>query len=562
MKLSKQFFYTLREDAKDEESRSSNLLVRAGMIKKSSAGVYMLMPLGYRVLAKITKIIEEEMDAIGAQQVLMPALINEEVYIESGRREGFGSSMFALKDRFDKNYVLAPTHEELFVYAGMMKGKSYKDFPFNLYQIQTKFRDEPRPRYGLIRVREFIMKDAYSFDTDLAGLDVSYQKMFDAYKRIFDRMELNYRIVRADTGVMGGLLSEEFQAISEIGEDVLVVNDESGFSSNLEIAPVVLQPSEQEEYLERIKLHTPNVKTINEVAQFLNKPTEKFVKTLLYKVDGKLHAFLLKGNRELNETKVLKLLQAQEIEIATPSDVQAVNTVIGFVGPIGLNVPVVVDQEVLTMHNFICGANELDYHYDNANIEELEYIASGDIGLVNENDVDPISHKPLTFVKGIEIGNTFKLGNKYAKTLGLQYADANNKLVPVEMGSYGIGLGRCMAAVAEQNNDDFGLIWPKAIAPYSVAIVVVDNKDEIQMQVANELYTTLTKQGIDCILDDRKERVGVKFKDMDLIGIPLKIVVGKKISENILEFKPRTQTSKEITIANAVIEISEFFNGK
>lgn len=562
MKLSKQFFYTLREDAKDEESRSSNLLVRAGMIKKSSAGVYMLMPLGYRVLAKITKIIEEEMDATGAQQVLMPALINEEVYIESGRREGFGSSMFALKDRFDKNYVLAPTHEELFVYAGMMKGKSYKDFPFNLYQIQTKFRDEPRPRYGLIRVREFIMKDAYSFDTDLAGLDVSYQKMFDAYKRIFDRMGLNYRIVRADTGVMGGLLSEEFQAISEIGEDVLVVNDESGFSSNLEIAPVVLQPSEQEEHLERIKLHTPNVKTINEVAQFLNKPTEKFVKTLLYKVDGKLHAFLLKGNRELNETKVLKLLQAQEIEIATPFDVQAVNTVIGFVGPIGLNVPVVVDQEVLTMHNFICGANELDYHYDNANIEEFEYIASGDIGLVNENDVDPISHKPLTFVKGIEIGNTFKLGNKYAKTLGLQYADANNKLVPVEMGSYGIGLGRCMAAVAEQNNDDFGLIWPKAIAPYSVAIVVVDNKDETQMQVANELYTTLTKQGIDCILDDRKERVGVKFKDMDLIGIPLKIVVGKKVSENILEFKPRTQSSKEITVANAVIEISEFFNEK
>lgn len=560
MKLSQQYFYTLREDAKDEESKSSNLLVRAGMIKKSSSGVYMLLPLGYRVLSKITKIIEEEMDATGAQQVLMPALINEEVYIESGRRAGFGSSMFALKDRFDKNYVLAPTHEELFVYAGMMNGKSYKSFPFNLYQIQTKFRDEPRPRYGLIRVREFIMKDAYSFDIDLAGLDNSYKKMFDAYVRIFDRMKLNYRIVKADTGVMGGLLSEEFQAISDIGEDILVVNDESGFSSNLEIAPVVLKPSSVEEHRTKEKVHTPNAKTINEVASFLNQDVSKFVKTLLYKVDGKLYAFLLKGNRELNEAKVLKLLNASEIEIATPQDLAEVNTVLGFVGPIGLNIPVVADQEVLQMHNFICGANEMDYHFINANIEEFAYVASGDIGLVNEFDVDPISHKPLTFVKGIEIGNTFKLGSKYAKALGMLYTDANNKLVPVEMGSYGIGLGRCMAAIAEQNNDDFGLIWPKAVAPYQVAIVVVDIKDELQMQVANDLYAKLQKQGIDCILDDRKERVGVKFKDMELIGIPLRIVVGKKISEDILEFKPRTQAMQEIKLADVQKEIENFIN--
>ncbi len=558
MKLSQQYFYTLREDSKDEESRSGNLLVRSGMIKKSSAGVYMLLPLGYKVLQKITKIIEEEMDATGAQQVLMPALISEDVYIESGRRAGFGSSMFSLKDRFNKPYVLAPTHEELFAIAGTMKGKSYKDFPFNLYQIQTKFRDEPRPRYGLIRVREFIMKDAYSFDTDLAGLDESYQKMFDAYVRIFDRMGLNYRIVKADTGVMGGLLSEEFQAISDIGEDTLVVCDESGFSSNLEITPVVLKEEVKEDHLERVKVHTPNAKTIDEVAAFMNKDASKFCKCLVYKVDGKLYAFLLKGNRELNETKVLKLLKATTIEMATAEDFANVNTKVGFIGPIGLNIPVVADQEVLQMHNFVTGANEVDYHFDNTNIEEFDILLSGDIGTVREDDLCPISGKALTFVKGIEIGNTFKLGNKYSQALNLMYADQNNKLVPVEMGSYGIGLGRCMAAIAEQYNDEFGLIWPKSVAPFSVAVVVVDRDNVEQKEVADRLYEELKNKNIDVIYDDRKERPGVKFKDMDLIGVPLKVVVGKKISENKLEFKPRVGEAKEVSVDLILDEIINF----
>lgn len=558
MKLSQQYFYTLREDSKDEESRSGNLLVRSGMIKKSSAGVYMLLPLGYKVLQKITKIIEEEMDATGAQQVLMPALISEDVYIESGRRAGFGSSMFSLKDRFNKPYVLAPTHEELFAIAGTMKGKSYKDFPFNLYQIQTKFRDEPRPRYGLIRVREFIMKDAYSFDTDLAGLDESYQKMFDAYVRIFDRMGLNYRIVKADTGVMGGLLSEEFQAISDIGEDTLVVCDESGFSSNLEITPVVLKEEVKEDHLERVKVHTPNAKTIDEVAAFMNKDASKFCKCLVYKVDGKLYAFLLKGNRELNETKVLKLLKATTIEMATAEDFANVNTKVGFIGPIGLNIPVVADREVLQMHNFVTGANEVDYHFDNTNIEEFDILLSGDIGTVREDDLCPISGKALTFVKGIEIGNTFKLGNKYSQALNLMYADQNNKLVPVEMGSYGIGLGRCMAAIAEQYNDEFGLIWPKSVAPFSVAVVVVDRDNVEQKEVADRLYEELKNKNIDVIYDDRKERPGVKFKDMDLIGVPLKVVVGKKISENKLEFKPRVGEAKEVSVDLILDEIINF----
>lgn len=558
MKLSNQYFYTLREDSKDEESRSGNLLVRAGMIKKSSAGVYMLLPLGHKILKKITKIIEEEMDATGAQEVLMPALISEDVYIESGRRAGFGSSMFSLKDRFGKPFVLAPTHEELFAMAGSMKGKSYKDFPFNLYQIQTKFRDEPRPRYGLIRVREFIMKDAYSFDTDLAGLDVSYNKMFEAYKRIFDRMGLNYRIVTADTGVMGGLLSEEFQAISDIGEDTLVVCDESGFSSNLEIAPVVLKEEVKEEHLSRVKVHTPNAKTIDEVAAFMNKDASKFCKCLVYKVDGKLYAFLLKGNRELNETKVLKLLKATTIEMAAAEDFTNVNTAVGFIGPVGLNIPVVADQEVMQMHNFVTGANEVDFHYDNTNIEEFDVLLSGDIGTVCESDVCPLSGKPLTFVKGIEIGNTFKLGNKYSKVMNLMYSDKNNQLVPVEMGSYGIGLGRCIAAIAEQYNDEFGLVWPKAVAPFDVSVVVVDTNNETQMEVANKLYEDLRKQNIDVILDDRNERAGVKFKDHDLIGIPLRIVVGKKAGEGVLEFKPRTGVVSEVALEDVVTSIIKF----
>lgn len=559
MKLSQQYFYTLREDSKEEESKSGNLLVRAGMIKKSSAGVYMLLPLGYKVMQKIKAIIEDEMDKTGAQQVLMPALVSEDVFVESGRRQGFGSSMFSLKDRFNKPFVLAPTHEELFAYAGTMKGKSYKDFPFNLYQIQTKFRDEPRPRYGLIRVREFIMKDAYSFDTDLAGLDQSYQKMFDAYKAIFDRMEINYRIVTADTGVMGGLLSEEFQAISDIGEDVLVVCDESGFSSNLEIAPVVLQSKPTEQlHLVREKVYTPQVKTIDEVAGFFGKDSSQFVKCLVYKVDGKLYAFLLKGNRELNETKVLKLLSATTIEIATPEDFESVNTSVGFIGPIGLNIPVVVDQEVLHMHNFVCGANEKDHHYKNANIEEFEYVLSGDIGIVNENDVCPISGKPLSFVKGIEIGNTFKLGSKYSKAFNLMFADQNNQLQPVEMGSYGIGLGRCMAAVVEQHHDENGIVWPKSIAPFDVAIVVVDVKNEDQMQLANQLYETFKAKRLDVLLDDRIERPGVKFKDMDLIGIPQRIVIGKKASENIVEYKIRTSENEFVSIEDAIEKVIDF----
>lgn len=563
MKLSKSFFYTLREDAKDEDSTSGNLLVRAGMIKKSSAGVYMIMPMGKRVLKKIEEIVREEMDATGAQELLMPSLILEDVYVKSGRRDAFGSNMFALKDRFQKEYVLGPTHEELFAIAASMKGKSYKDFPYNLYQIQTKYRDETRPRYGLIRVREFIMKDAYSFDTDLEGLHTSYMKMFNAYKAIFDRLSLNYKIVKADTGAMGGLLSEEFQAICEIGEDVVVGCEHCDFSSNLEITEVIdHEEASTEVEQEKMLVETPNAKTIEEVAAFFQKQPQDFVKTLLYNVDGEIVAFLLKGDRELNETKAMKLLGANEMELASFADVERVtNAKVGFAGPVGLPCKIIMDRQIEKMRNFIVGANQTNYHYTNVNLKDFKVDMVADIASVKDGDICPVCGAKLQFTKGIEVGNTFKLGTKYAESLGLEYLDASNQLKPVVMGSYGIGLERCMAAVVEQHNDEHGILWPKAIAPFALAIVIVSMKDEEQVRVANELYMACKEAGIDVLLDDRNERPGVKFKDMELVGIPVRITVGRGISEGVVELRERTASENiNVSIDEAVKRVQELLS--
>lgn len=555
MKLKNSFFYTMRENAKDEDSNSGNLLVRSGMIKKTSSGIYMIMPMGKKVLQKIENIIREEMDLAGAQELLMPALIAEEVYESSGRREAFGSNMFALKDRYKKNYVLGPTHEELFAVAASMKGASYKDFPYNLYQIQTKYRDETRPRYGLIRTREFIMKDAYSFDIDVEGLHTSYMKMFNAYKNVFDRVALNYKIVQADTGAMGGMLSEEFQAITDIGEDIVVTCDGCDFSSNLEITEVVDTSEAQSVAFEAMELiETPNAKTIEEVAAFFHKDVLDFVKTLVYNVDGKIYAFLLRGNRELNETKVLKFLQANAMELASFEEVERVTHArVGFAGPVGIACPVIMDREVANMANFIIGANKTNYHIVNANVKDFEVQATLDIAQVHEGDICPVCGKALKFCKGIEVGNTFKLGTKYAESLGLKYLDQNQKLNPVVMGSYGIGLERTMAAVVEQHADDAGIIWPKSIAPFMVAIVVVSMKDEEQVRIANELYDAFKQAGIEVVLDDRNERPGVKFKDMELIGIPYRITVGRGIVDNVVELRPRCASESENVELNHIV---------
>lgn len=547
MRLSKSYFLTKKENLKDDECVSSNLLVRAGMIKKVGSGIYAFLPMGLRVFRKIENVVREEMNNIGSQELIMPSLLPEDYYIDSGRRSVFGDDMFSLKDRVGRDYVLGPTHEELFVEVCRDMIKSYKDMPISLYQMANKYRDEPRSRYGLIRTREFVMKDAYTFDKDLEGLDESYKLMFDAYKKIFDRIGIDYRIVRASTGAMGGLLSEEFQAITDIGEDIVVTCDNCGFSTNIEICDVKGEcEKSNEETKEKELLYTPNCGTINDLYEKFGIDSKKTCKTMIYKVDDKFYAFMVRGDREVNEYKISRLLNAVSVEMATAEEDEKITGAnVGFAGPIDLSIPVIIDNEVLCMKNFLVGANKSDYHYINTNLNDFKYEQVADIRNVCEDDKCPECGHDLSFKHGIEVGNTFKLGTKYSESMGLYFADENNKLKPVLMGCYGIGVARIMAAVVEQNHDEDGIIFPEIIAPYNLAIVVVNSKDETQMKVANELYEKYKKDGIEVILDDRDVRAGVKFKDMDLIGIPKRIVVGKKASDGIVELKYRNSSDVE-----------------
>jgi len=557
MKLSENYFYTLREDAKDEESVSGNLLVKSGMFKKIGNGIYMKMPLGQKVYENVKNIVRKNMNEAGAGEVTMPMLLPVDVFQKSGRYEAFGPSIFKLNDRYNRPYVLGPTHEEFFVLAAMMKSKSYKDFPYTLYQIGNKYRDEVRPRLGLIRTREFTMKDAYSFDINQEESDKSYQKQFEAYHKICKEVGLNYVVVKADTGVMGGLLSEEFQAVTEVGEDILVLCDECDYASNIEVSKCLdIEVKNNEEKKEKEKIHTPHAGTIEELVNYLNENAKKFVKTLIYNVDGKFYACMVQGDKEVNEVKIQKLLNAKEVALAEADDVVRItNANVGFAGPIGLEIPVIMDNEIKYMKNFIVGANETDYHYINVNLDDFKTQIIADIRNVQEHDLCPNCSKGhLNFKKGIEVGNTFKLGTKYSESLGLNYSDENNELKPVVMGCYGIGIERIIAAVVEQNHDDKGIIWPMNIAPFKVSIVQISDKDEKQIEVANKLYEELNNIGIETILDDRKERPGVKFNDMDLIGIPIRITVGKKVEENQVEFKLRNSEEAQLVEITGVVE--------
>ncbi|MBQ7031462.1 MAG: proline--tRNA ligase [Bacilli bacterium] len=547
MKLKNSYFYTLREDAKDEESKSGNLLVRSGMIKKVGAGLYMYLPFGLKVLDKIRGIVKEEMDNAGAQELLMPSLIPSEYYETCGRVEAFGKDMFNLKDRYDKPFVLGPTHEELFTIAAKAMVKSYKDLPFTIYQQADKFRDEPRPRYGLIRVREFIMKDAYSFDRDENSLEESYNKMKVAYNKIYDRLGIDYKIVRSDTGAMGGSLSEEYQAITDIGEDVIVLCKDCEYASNLEVSECITTKDDSlEKELELVE--TPHQETIEDVCKYLNISSQNSVKALLMNVNEELVIFFVRGDRELNENKACKLLGCKEINFADDALIATSNAVPGYTGPINLNAKIVIDREILNMKNFCCGGNKEGYHYINANVKDFKYDVVGDIVNVVEGDVCPNCGGKLYFKKGIEIGNLFKLGTKYAESLGLNYLDENNNLQTVTMGCYGIGVGRILASIIEQNNDESGMILPMSIAPFQVSIVLIDSKDEKQVEVSERIYNELKSAGIDVLLDNRDERPGIKFKDMDLIGIPFRITIGKKVNDGIVEIKERS--SKEFKEIN------------
>lgn len=560
MKLKNSYFYTLREDAKDEESRSGNLLVRSGMIKKVGSGIYMYLPFGLKVIDKIKKIVKEEMDNAGAQELLMPSLIPSEYYETCGRVEAFGKDMFNLKDRYDKPFVLGPTHEELFTIAAKSMVKSYKDLPFTIYQQADKFRDEPRPRYGLIRVREFIMKDAYSFDKDETSLEESYNKMKVAYNNIYNRLGINYKLVRSDTGAMGGSLSEEYQAITDIGEDVIVLCDKCDYASNLEVSECISKKiNEEEKELELVE--TPHQETILDVCNYLNISSKNSIKALLMNVNEELVVFFIRGDRELNENKVCKLLGVKEINFANDDLISTSNAVPGYTGPINLNAKIVIDREILNMKNFCCGANKIGYHYINANVKDFKYDIVGDIVNVVEGDICPNCGGKLYFKKGIEIGNLFKLGTKYAEKLGLTYLDENNHEKVVTMGCYGLGVGRILASIIEQNNDEAGMILPPSIAPFEVSIVIIDINNEEQVNASVKIYNELKELGIDVLLDDRDERPGVKFKDMDLIGIPLRITVGKKVSDGIVEVKLRTNKDfLEMNLNEVIKYTKEYIN--
>ncbi len=555
MRIKNNYFYTLRENVKDEDSTSGNLLVKSGMIKKVGAGIYMYLPIGLKAFNNVQKVVKEEMNKAGALELLMPSLIPQEIYESSGRVNIFGSSIFKLTDRNDRPMVLGPTHEELFTIAAKGMVRSYKDLPFTLYQSADKFRDEPRSRYGLVRVREFFMKDAYSFDKDEEQLNESYMKMFNAYKNIFDRLKVNYKIVRSSTGAMGGSLSEEFQALTDLGEDILVLCDSCDYASNIDIATSTkIATDEEEKELELVE--TPESKTIEEVSKLLNVPVEKTVKAMLMRVNDELVTFFLRGDRELNETKVCKLFNINELAFADDALIAISNAVPGFTGPVGLNSKIVIDKEVLGMKNFVVGANKEGYHYKNCNVKDFKYDIVEDISSVKEGDICPHCGGKIYFKKGIEIGNTFKLGTKYAKSLGLTYLDEFNKPQYVTMGCYGIGIGRVLASIVEQNNDEKGIIFPMTVAPFKVCVVPSNMKDEHIVETADKIYQTLTESNIDTIYDDRDERLGVKFNDMDLIGIPIRITVGKKLAENKVELKLRKEgTSKDVDVENVIEEI-------
>ena len=548
MKASKLLMPTLREAPAEAEISSHILMMRAALISKLAAGVYSYLPLGLKVLHNVQNIIREEMDRAGAQELLMSALLPAECYQKSGRWERFGDDMFRLKDRNDRDFCLGPTHEEIFTQTVIDSVHSYRDYPFTLYQMQTKYRDERRPRFGVMRTREFIMKDAYSFDTTKEGLDESYKAMYDAYRRIFDRLGLNYMIVDADTGAMGGSGSQEFMVISEVGEDTIAYCEDCRYSANIEKAVCVAPEASNEEMKDMHKVKTPDARTIDEVAAFFGKDAKSFVKTMIYNCDGKLYAVLVRGDREINEVKLADITGAAEVALADAEDVVKITGAkVGFAGPVNLSAPIIADNEVMAMRNFIVGANETDCHIENVNPgRDFTPEITADIRSIEEGDICPVCGKRIKTAQGIEVGHIFKLGTKYSDALGLTYRDETGEDKSVIMGCYGIGVNRCLAAVIEQNHDDNGIIWPVAVAPYKAVVVPVNVNDSVQANMAEEITKRLEDEGIEVIIDDRDERPGVKFKDWDLIGIPVRITVGKKAGEGLVEYKLRNEAEFEL----------------
>ena len=563
MRVSKMLLPTLREVPSDAEIKSHQLMLRAGYIRKLATGIYSYLPLGIRTLQKVEKIIREEMDRAGAQELLMAALLPAEAYQASGRWEVFGDNMFKLKDRNERDFCLGPTHEELFTQTVKNEVRSYKEYPMTLYQIQTKYRDEARPRFGIMRSREFIMKDAYSFDRDNAGLDESYKKMYDAYCRIFTRLGLDFTIVDADSGAMGGSGSQEFMVKSPVGEDGIAYCGACGYAANYEKAQCIPEQKEfdtEEKAMEKVA--TPDVHTIEELVGFFQTEPYVFAKTIIYKADDKYIAAMVRGDREINEVKLKNLVGCMDdLELAEPFMVRKLtNAEVGFAGPVGLDADVYVDLEVMEMKNFIIGANDTGYHYKNVNVgRDFTPFKVADIRVITDGDKCPKCGQPIKTAQGIEVGHIFKLGTKYSDALGLSYTDESGEDKVVVMGCYGIGVTRCIAAAVEQGCDDNGMILPVSIAPYHAIVIPVNTKEPQQVELAEKIYEKLQEEGIETLIDDRSERCGVKFKDADLIGIPVRIVVGKKAAEGIVEFRKRTdEASVDMPVDEAVEKVISY----
>ncbi|NLH45219.1 MAG: proline--tRNA ligase [Acholeplasmataceae bacterium] len=544
MRVSRLYAPTLREVPAEAEVVSHQLMLRAGFMRKAAGGIYSYLPLALRVLKKIEAIVREEMDQAGAQELLMPIVQPAEMWQESGRWDVYGAEMFRLNDRHNRNFCLGPTHEEMVTTLIRADIRSYRQLPLNVYQIQNKFRDERRPRFGLMRGREFIMKDAYSFDRDEVALDKSYQAMYDAYTRIFTRCGLNFRPVEADSGAIGGSGSHEFMVIADSGEAEIVFCTECEYAANVEKAELAAISSVDEPMQELKSVDTPNCKTIADVCNYLNLSIEKSVKAVAYTSEKGLILCFVRGDHEVNEIKVINTCNVINLEMASEEELTKAGTVGGYMGPVGMDpekVMIVVDSSVMNMHNFCCGANKSDSHYLNVNPgRDFTPTFVADIRLIQETDACPHCGGKISKARGIEVGQVFKLFTKYSEALKATYLDENGKEKPMVMGCYGVGVSRTMAAAIEQNNDADGIIWPAAIAPYQVLVVPVNVKDELSSQMAEEVYSNLLKAGIEAAIDDRKERPGVKFKDADLIGYPVRIVIGPKtLTEKQIEIKIR-----------------------
>nr|WP_263313493.1 proline--tRNA ligase [Mammaliicoccus sp. Marseille-Q6498] len=548
MKQSKIFIPTLREIPAEAESASHKLLLKAGMIKQNASGIYSYLPTAKRVLNKIEQIVREEMERIDGVEVLMPVLQQAELWKESGRWDAYGPELMRLKDRNSREFSLGPTHEEVVTSLVRDELKSYKRLPITLFQIQTKFRDEKRPRFGLLRGREFIMKDAYSFHASEESLDETYQDMYNAYHKIFTRVGLNFRPVLADSGAIGGDHTHEFMALAEIGEDTIVYSDTSDFAANIEKAEVSYVPNHEHTTIEALeKVETPDVRTAQALADFLNVSLDKIIKSMIFKIEDEYVMILVRGHHEINEVKLKSFFKTENIEMANENEIENIlGAKPGSLGPVNVDkIKIYADHFVQDINNLAVGANEDGFHYLNANVDrDFNIEAYGDFRFILEGESLPDNLGKAKFAEGIEIGQVFKLGTKYSESMNATFLDEQGKAKPLIMGCYGIGVSRTLSAVIEQHHDDHGIIWPKAIAPYDVHLIAINPKQEAQKELADQLYDQIRNQ-FDVLYDDRKERAGVKFNDADLIGLPVRVMVGKQAADGIVEVKRRDNSESE-----------------